>query len=687
MGPETLVQYLRGVGPERARKFSKLGIRTLRDLVWHLPRVHDDRRETTPLGDLQAETHATVRGRVLSVRKRRLGRGHARSVVTAVIDDGSGWVQAEFWNQSWRAEQLEGAEDVLLSGRVVWENNGPRMNSPEVEVLSDGDEEERRLHAGRIVPIHPLTQGIYATRMRALVHRALPLVVDGLEDPLPPSIRRERDLPDLAAALRDAHFPPSMDALASAIRRLKYEELFLLQVALARRRLRHATEEKPHMVAVDARLDARIRARFPFPLTRAQDRCVRELADDLAASRPMNRLLQGDVGAGKTVVAAYGMLAVVAHRMQAALLAPTEILAEQHFTTLSRYLDGSQVRLALVTGSARSKQRRETLQRLAAHEVDIAVGTHALIQQDVQFAKLAFVVADEQHKFGVLQRAALRDKGLHPDMLVMSATPIPRTLTMTLFGDLDVSVLDELPPGRQPVQTMLCREGDRRQAYDWVHREIARGRRVFHVVPLVEQSEELPLRAAVQFRDELAAGPFRDVALGLLHGKMKSDEKDAAMTAFRSGATPVLVCTSVVEVGVDVPEATVLIVEHAERFGLAQLHQLRGRIGRGNLASRMICFHDAHTDDARARLQALASTTDGFRIAEEDLRIRGPGEFLGTRQSGVPELRLANLVTDAVLLTEARRDAFDLVARDPALRKDGAPVDRALARTLGALPG
>jgi ATP-dependent DNA helicase RecG len=687
MGPDTPVQYLRGVGPERAKRLAKLGIHTLTDLVGHLPRQHDDRRETTPIGKIQAESHVNVRGKVLRVVKRRLRSARVRSVVTAVIEDDSGFVQAEFWNQGWRKDQLEGAEDVLLSGRVTWDGQGPVMKGPEVEVLSEGDEEERLLHAGRIVPIHPLTQGIYATRMRAVVHRALPFVVDTLEDPLPAALLHERGMPDLATALREAHFPSSMEALDEAIRRLKYQELFLLQVALARRRLRHATEEKPHVVQVSARLDSRIRARFPFPLTGAQDRCVREIADDLASPRPMNRLLQGDVGAGKTVVAAYGMLSTVAHRMQAALLAPTEILAEQHYTTLCRYLEGSQVRLALVTGGARSKQRRETLKALAAHDIDIAVGTHALIQQDVDFSRLAFVVVDEQHKFGVLQRAALRDKGLHPDLLVMSATPIPRTLTMTLFGDLDVSVLDELPPGRKPVQTMLCREGDRRRAYDWVRGEIRRGRRVFHVCPLVEKSEELPLRAAVQFRDELAEGPFHDVAVGLLHGKMKSEEKDAAMEAFRSGSTPVLVCTSVVEVGVDVPEATVLIVEHAERFGLAQLHQLRGRIGRGQHASRMICFHEARSKDARERLKALAATTDGFRIAEDDLRIRGPGEFLGTRQSGVPELRLANLVTDALLLSEARRDAFALVERDPGLTKEGAAAGRALARTLAALLG
>jgi ATP-dependent DNA helicase RecG len=345
------------------------------------------------------------------------------------------------------------------------------------------------------------------------------------------------------------------------------------------------------------------------------------------------------------------------------------------------------VRLALLTGGARSKARRETLDALQRGESDILVGTHALIQNDVAFGRLALVVVDEQHKFGVLQRAALRAKGLHPDMLVMSATPIPRTLTMTLLGDLDVSVLDELPPGRRPVETVLCAEGDRRQAYDWVLREIAKGRRVYHVAPLVEESEELPLKAAVQLAEQLRETVFGGIGVGLLHGRMSGKEKDAAMQAFRDGATPVLVCTSVVEVGVDVPEATVLIVEHAERFGLAQLHQLRGRIGRGRHPGRMLVFSDARTESGRERLNALAATTDGFEIAEADLRIRGPGEFLGTRQSGMPELRIASLVGSVALLAEAREDAFELVRDDPGLEGPGAPAARALRQMLAARPG
>ncbi len=677
--PSTPVQYLRGVGPARAELLGKLGVRTLEDLTRHYPREHQDRSKVVPIAELRPETRATVEGRVAAVRKRRMG-GYARrrSLVVVSIEDGSGTLEVEFWQQPWRADQLAPGTDVILAGRVTWDH-GPKMSSPEVEVPREEDEP---LSAGRIVPVHPVTQGLHPAWMRGVVARALDAVADQLDDPLPESIRSARDLQPLATALRQMHFPESELALSTARRRLEYEELFILQTAIALRRRHLRVEEKPHRVAIDARLDGRIRARFPFPLTGAQDRCCAEIAEDLASGHPMNRLLQGDVGAGKTVVAAYAMLAVVAHKLQCALLAPTEILAEQHHATFSRMLEGSRVRLALLTGSASASERRDHLSALAAGEIDICIGTHALLTGDVQFETLALVIVDEQHKFGVLQRSALRKKGLAPDVLVMSATPIPRTLTMTLFGDLDVSVLDEMPPGRSPVATVLAAEADRERVHDLTRRVVRRGHRVYHVVPLVEESDESNLRAAVQHAQHLRDDVFPEIDVGLLHGRMSGAEKDAAMDRFRAGETPILVCTSVVEVGVDVPEATLLVIEHGERFGLAQLHQLRGRVGRGEHPGRMIVFHDSVTPDALERLNAIASTTDGFVIAEEDLRIRGPGEFLGTRQSGLPELRLASLVGGAALLTDAREDALALVERDPDLTSEGAPVREALRRFL-----
>ena len=676
--PDTEVQFLKGVGPARAALLAKLDVRTVRDLILHLPREYHDRRVITRIADLRPETTATVRGTIVRTRMRQAGP--RRFLVVSDVDDGTGTLRVEFWQQKFRAEQMAEEREVLLTGRVGWED-GPKMVQPEVETHAQ-DDAGAKLHADRIVPIHPGTKGIFPTAMRAIVWRALE-AVDAMADPLPPGLAASRGLPPLATALREIHFPSSFEELRSAQRRLKYEELFLIEVVLARRRLRQAVEEKPHRIVVDDRLDARIRARFPFRLTAAQDRVVGEIRADLASPRPMHRLLQGDVGSGKTAVAVYAMLASVASKLQAALLAPTEILAEQHLHTLGRWLAGSQVRMALLAGGRRKQERRDVRRAVADGEVDLVIGTHAILQEDVRFAHLGFVVVDEQHKFGVLQRAGLRAKGLHPDVLVMSATPIPRTLTMTLYGDLDLSVLDEKPPGRAPVTTVLCGEGERAAAYDWVRREIARGRRVYHIVPLVEEHEELPLKSAVLFAEELRRDVFPGIGVGLLHGRMPSKEKDAAMTRFRDGTTPVLVATSVVEVGVDVPEATVLLVEHAERFGLAQLHQLRGRIGRANEPGRVILFHEARTAEARARLQALAETDDGFRIAEEDLRIRGPGEFLGTRQHGLPELRVADLVVDVLLLEQARKDAFALVQRDPGLQTEGAPVARGLVERYG----
>lgn len=680
--PSTEVQYLKGVGPGRARLLARIGVRTVRDLLLHFPRDYQDRRVVTRIADLLAETVATVRGVIVSTRLRQASP--RRALVVSAVDDGSAILRIEFWQQPYRAEQLPAGREVLLTGRVAWDD-GPKMVQPEVETGGDEADESGpgvKLHAERIVPIHPATKGLWPTALRTMVWRALD-AADEMADPIPAELAAAAGLPPLATAIREIHFPSSFEALESARRRFKYEELFLIEIVLARRRLRNALEEKPHRIEVDDRLDARIRARFPFRLTKAQERVVAEVRADLAAPQPMHRLLQGDVGSGKTAVAVYAMLAAVASKLQAAIVAPTEILAEQHLSTLGRWLAGSQVRSILVAGGGPARARDAARRAVAAGEVDLVVGTHALLEEDVRFRRLGLIVVDEQHKFGVLQRAALRRKGLQPDVLVMSATPIPRTLTMTVFGDLDLSVLDEKPPGRALVTTVLCGEGDRPAAYTWVRAEIARGRRVYHIVPLVEESEELPLKSAVRFAEELRRDVFPGIGVGLLHGKMPPAATDAAMEAFRSGATPVLVATSVVEVGVDVPEATMLLVEHAERFGLAQLHQLRGRIGRGSEPGRVILFHEARTPAARERLEALARTDDGFRIAEDDLRIRGPGEFLGTRQSGLAELRVADLVTDVLLLERARRDAFDLVRRDPALEREGAPVARALAERYG----
>lgn len=689
--PATEIQYLKGVGPARARVLRKLGIRTVGDLLRHAPREWDDRTRLAGIGGLRPDQQVTVRGRVESVRSRETGS--RKTLVSAFVDDGTGVLRADFWNQAFRERQLTPGTDVFLTGRVVQDERGWSMNGPEVEVWDGADGET--VHAGRIVPVHPLTKGVHATQLRALVWRALE-AADLLADPVPVRFLATRGLPPLGEAVRALHFPPDRPSLDRARRRMAYEDLFLLQTALARRRLRRDLEEKPHRIVADPggadRVDARIRARFPFRFTAAQDRAVAEIREDLARPQPMHRLLQGDVGSGKTAVAVYAMLACVAAGYQAALLAPTEILAEQHAATLSRILTGARVSPVLVTGRGPERERKKARAAVASGEARIVVGTHAILEEGVRFAALGLVVVDEQHKFGVVQRATLRRKGSNPDVLVMSATPIPRSLTMTLFGDLDLSLIDERPPGRAPVATIVCEEGDRERAYAFARSEIARDRRVFHVVPRVGKDDEPgaasgdepELKTAIAFRKTLARDVYPGIEVGLLHGKLPGPgAKEAAMEAFRSGRTPVLVATSVVEVGVDVPEATVMFVEHAERFGLAQLHQIRGRVGRGGDPARVFLFHDAKSRDARARLDVLASTDDGFRIAEEDLRIRGPGEFLGTRQHGLPEVKLADLTGDVRLLDEARRDAFEMVRNDPGLRGEGAAAAQALAERFG----
>jgi ATP-dependent DNA helicase RecG len=655
------VTALKGVGPTVAERLGKLGIATVRDLLWHFPRLHQDRTEATPIANAEVDQQATIVGWVHSVRPPwRRGR---RSVLTAMIDDGTGRIAARWFGMPYLKQHLQKGRRLVLWGKVT-RGKQLAMLSPEFELLPE-DGPADPLNAQRIVPIYPATSGIGQKRFRRLARTALDTFREFFTEVLPESLCQRRRLIAIGEALEQIHFPDQIEAADLARRRLVYEEFFCLETAVAlRKRAIHASR-RGTVFEIPPKVDARIRRRFPFQLTAAQERVVAEIASDMRRPQPMNRLLQGDVGSGKTVVAAYAMLAAIAARHQAALMAPTEILATQHFETLSEVLEGSQVRLRLLLGGAPAAERRSNLEAVRSGEVDLAVGTHALIQKDVDFAKLGLVVVDEQHRFGVLQRAALRWKGSRPDVLVMTATPIPRTLALTVFGDLDVSTLDELPPGRQPIETQVLLPKQRLDAMKRVRTELAAGRQAYIVYPLVEESDKSDLKAATTMVRHLQDDVFPDTPLGLLHGQMRSDEKHERMAAFRSGQDRVLVCTTVVEVGVDVPNATVMLVEHAERYGLSQLHQLRGRIGRGAHASHCLLLVD---DEAGAeRLAILAETQDGFRIAEEDLRRRGPGEFLGTRQHGLPPLAVGDFTRDVDLLLEAREDAFALVEADPTL--------------------
>ncbi|MCU0728466.1 MAG: ATP-dependent DNA helicase RecG [Planctomycetes bacterium] len=676
----TEAQFLKGVGPARARALATLGIRTVEDLLHHYPRRHEDRSRLRPIDSVREGETVTVGGEVVDVRLTRL-RGRL-SLVSVTVRDGSGSLDLQFWNQPFRERQFPVGRQVVATGRAGY-RRVLHLVAPEVEIIPD-EGEEALIHTGRITPIYPLTRGISGGAMRRMLWNAVHEAAGLLGEFLPDAQREGRDLPPLSAAIRGIHFPADQEELGTALRRLKHDELFLFELAMALRRRVAKSMPRANPFRFDGTIDHRIRARIPFALTAAQERAIAEIVGDMTSPEPMTRLLQGDVGSGKTIVALYAVLVAVANRRQVALMAPTEILAEQHYRTFRRLLEGSRVRIGLLIGSLPAKERRATLAGIASGEVAVTVGTHALIQQGVEFRDLALAVVDEQHRFGVRQRAGLLVKGTRPDSLFMTATPIPRTLTMTVFGDLDVSVLDEMPPGRRPVRTLCFPRTRYDDACRYIRSEIDRGRQAFFVFPLVEESEEMPLRSVIEEVERLRREVFPGVSVGLIHGRLSRADKEEAMRRFRDREDLVLAATTVVEVGIDVPNATVMVVENAERYGLSQLHQLRGRVGRGAEGGTFVLLGDPATEEGRRRLRILTETTDGFRIAEEDLRLRGPGEFLGTRQHGVPELRLADLFLDFALLTRVREDAFRLIAADPGLAApQHAPLRCELMRRLG----
>jgi ATP-dependent DNA helicase RecG len=673
---ESPIRYVKGVGPKKAELLGNVGVFTVLDLLFHFPRMYADRRACTPIGELSPGAHATVLGEVTSVFLRKIG--FRRTILEATIADESGSARAVWFNQPYLMKHVTAGVRLRLFGQVSY-RGGLQIQSEEFELVRDG-ETGVSISFGRIVPVYPLTRGVNQKDLRKIIRNALDKYLPFVEDFQPPELVKEKKFPPLADALRDIHFPRSGAAQKRAVRRVKFDELFLLELALALTR-EHFRRRDGNVIKVSKQVDARIRRRFPFKFTAAQDRAVREITADLAARGPMNRLLQGDVGSGKTAVAVYAMLAAIAAGYQAAVMAPTEILAEQHNLTLRRLLEGASVRILLLCGGDKAAARREKLAALKSGAAHLVVGTHALIQEDVEFANLGLVVVDEQHKFGVMQRMRLKHKGRLPEMLVMTATPIPRTLAMTAFGDLDVSIIDQMPPGRKPVKTRWIASRNVHKAYESVHAELKKGRQAYIVYPVIEENERLNLRGVKKSHKRIRDEVFPEFRIGLLHGAMKSEDKEAVMEAFRSGEFDVLVATVVIEVGIDVPGATVMLIEHADRFGLAQLHQLRGRIGRGEHSSTCILVGDAKTEEAERRLKTLVRTSDGFKIAEEDLRMRGPGEFFGTRQHGLPELRVADILTDYDILVEARNLAARLAAVDPSLED---PANARIASVLRA---
>jgi len=675
------VQYAKGVGPKRAALLARLGVSTVEDALWYVPRRYEDRSSLLPIAQLVPGAGATVSGTVGRVRVNRIPR-RRMTVLNVTIEDGTGALQCVYFNQPYLEDVFKPGRRVMVSGTVLAGRKGwtdLRMDVPQYEVL---DDEDAPLHVGRIVPVYPETKGLTSRQLRTLMKGLLDHYADGIVDVVPDAVRSRQRLLPIRVALREVHFPQSpgdLEALNQGVtpahRRMAFEEFFLLQLGLALQQQSVREEAKSVRFDATAPLVGQVRSMLPFRLTQAQERVLGEIQRDMASPRPMNRLIQGDVGCGKTVVALLAMATACGSGCQAALMVPTEILAEQHYLNLRRLLEQVGLPVALLTGGGTPKTRAAVRKQIESGEARIAIGTHALIQKHVKFSKLGLVVIDEQHKFGVLQRRTLLAKGYRPDVLVLTATPIPRTLAMTVYGDLDVSVIDVLPPGRQPVRTKVFEEPERSRAYQFVQQEVRAGRQAYIVYPLVEESEKVDLRAAIEGAGRLQQSVFRAFRVGLLHGRMKGEEKERTMAAFKGGQIEVLVSTTVIEVGVDVPNATVMLVEHAERFGLAQLHQLRGRVGRG--AQQSYCLLLAPPDFganggvARQRLDVLVRSNDGFVIAEEDLRLRGPGEFFGARQWGAPEFRVANLIRDRALLEQARQEAQSLVREDPRLAAAG----------------
>ena len=659
---ETPVQYVKGVGPTRATQLGQLGIETVEDLLTYFPFRFDLRHRAQAIASLTGtEKSATVAGEVLEVAERPRG---AHPFFQAQIRDDSGWVFIKWFHGGYLRDQIRPGIHLAVHGKVSLYREQIQFVNPRHQILWDSA--GARLDEDELMPVYPAGGKLTSAMIGAVIRRALP----DTQRLIPRWFSREylshRGLPPRPQAVEAMHHPEDKDQWAAARRRLAYDECLIMQLGIALTRMREVSRPAHALTAGDE-IDRRIRARFPFELTDAQNRTIGEIVADLSQPRPMNRLIQGDVGSGKTVVALYAGLLAVAGRKQVAIMAPTEILATQHYRKIEGYLSGSRVRTALLVGGRTARQRQDVLGGLAGGEVDLVVGTHALISEGVRFRNLALVVVDEQHKFGVRQRTSIRGKGYAPHYLVMTATPIPRTLAMTVFGDLDVSVIDALPPGRGKTQTRCFDLNDMAEVLDTVREKLAEGQQAYFIYPLVSPSAEVELTAAEEAFAELADGPLRDFSVGMVHGQMPGREKEAAMQDFRSGKTRVLVASVVVEVGVDVPTANVMVVVHADRFGLAQLHQLRGRIGRSVEDAICLLVAGPAGPAARERMKVLEETADGFRIAEEDLRLRGPGEIFGTRQHGLPELKVADLVEDFELLRMARRDGFDIVREDPDL--------------------
>ena len=670
------VQYVKGVGPRIAQLLGKKKLKTVEDMLYFLPRRYEDRRSVKKISQAQIGSRETVIGEVINAQVQQYRR---KRVFEVTIDDGSGQLTAKWFkgNTAYLRKTFKKGARVIFTGEVREFIFAKDIIHPDFEILDGEDENtDNLLHFKRIVPIYSETEGLRQKYIRKIMMEVVEGYSQYISSPIPKEICERQRLADINYSIRNAHFPEldqDMDLFndmkSPVHKRLVFDEFFFFELGMALKKKGYVLE-KGISFETDGKLHEKFCRILPFKMTDAQKRVIEEIKADMGSVYPMNRLLQGDVGCGKTVVSMAAMVVACENGYQAAIMAPTEILAEQHYSNIKEWAEMLGLKVAILTGSQKTQERRDISQKIESGEADIIIGTHALIQEGVEFKKLGFVVIDEQHRFGVVQRAALRSKGTNPDVLVMTATPIPRSLAMTVYGDLDISVIDEMPPAKKPIRTKLFYEKSRGRVYEILRKELKKGNQAFVVYPLVEESETLDLKDATRMAEHLQKDIFPEYRVRLIHGRMKGAEKEEIMADFSGGRADILVSTTVIEVGIDIPQASLMVIEHAERFGLSQLHQLRGRVGRSDIPSYCILLASyARSDTSRKRLRIMEETNDGFRIAEEDLVIRGPGEFMGTRQSGLPDFRVANILRDGRILNEARKEAFSLVENDPSLEK------------------
>lgn len=657
------IRYLKGVGPKRAKSFNKLGIDTIEDIIYYFPRRYEDRSNFLPISKLQEGQFQTIKAEVLASAERRSWKRRGFNILEVAVGDSTGKIFCVWFNQPYLKNYFKVGQSLFLYGRVEKYSGRLQINSPEFEIISEN--ETGALDIGKITPIYSLPEGLTQRYFRQMIKNVIEEYLTQINDFLPYDIRSRHNLLNLAKSLINIHFPENLDLQKEAYRRLSFEEFFIFQVTLALRKLK-----KKNKLGIAHKVEGELAESFikdlPFKLTQAQERVIGEIKQDLARPQPMQRLLQGDVGSGKTVIASIASLIAIQGGYQVAFMAPTEILAKQHYSVVSSQVLGirNDLKIVLLTSSLGKKEKEKIYKDIREGNADLIIGTHALLEEDVEFNNLGLVVIDEQHKFGVGQRALLPKKGVNPDVLIMTATPIPRTLAITLYGDLDISVISELPPGRLPVKTMHFNEFDVSKAYEIGREQLRQSRQVYIIYPVIEESYALDIAGAEKMYEQLKKNEFKEFRLGLIHGRLKQKEQDEIMLKFKEKKLDVLVATTVLEVGIDIPNATCMIIEQAERFGLAQLHQLRGRVGRGKEQSFCILVSNPETEESKARIGAMVNYNDGFHIAEEDLKIRGPGEFFGQRQHGLSELRIANPLTQMQLLKKARAEAIKLITWD-----------------------